>query len=312
MGQEQPIAPATMTPMVQDLGVVSGDDLSSQGKDGGNAKSREVRLPFPCKVYEMLEDAEEKGFADVVSWSKEGDGFAVHNKERFTKEIIPRYYNQTRYKSFQRQLSLYGFERATAGSNKGLRYHEKLRRGCKHLCREMKPVGYKPRGQEHREKLREKAQEAAKVINDTKESVTPATSQGPSSSTQGIPAVVSSNSIYKENPQVPPLLTDVVGFSVPAGGMTCSQSITERLVTTDDIAVFEGMPFYLMTTMPPDAQRTSQPLAPVPSTDGMDGSLKKAWEIGFAVAMTMNPATPMVSSPGVVSIDTNVNDVQLL
>jgi hypothetical protein len=43
------------------------------------------------------------------------------------------------------QLSLYGFQRVTVGPNKGLRYHEKLRRGELELVRQMKPIGYKPR-----------------------------------------------------------------------------------------------------------------------------------------------------------------------
>ena len=118
----------------------------------GVMKTKESRKPFPCKVYDMLEDAAEQGFDDVVSWNSSGNGFMVHNKDKFTKEIIPLYFNQTKYKSFQRQLSLYGFERITSGKDKGLRHHEKLQRGNRQLCREMKPIGYKPRGTEAKEK----------------------------------------------------------------------------------------------------------------------------------------------------------------
>lgn len=106
---------------------------------------RELRQPFPVKVYEMLENAEKKQFAHIVSWNENGTGFMVHDKDHFTKEIVPHYFNLTKYKSFQRQLSLYGFQRVTVGPNKGLRYHEKLRKGEVALVREMKPVGYKPR-----------------------------------------------------------------------------------------------------------------------------------------------------------------------
>ena len=313
MGQEQPIAPSIGTPIAEDNG---GHRLMSphQG-NGAGAKSREVRQPFPCKVYAMLEDAEEKGFDDVVSWNNRGDGFTVHNKERFTKEIVPKYYNQTRYKSFQRQLSLYGFERSTAGENKGLRYHEKLRRGCKHLCREMKPVGYKPRGQEQREKLRHKVEESATASESSGSSSSSSTSSQPDSiAKQGIPAVISSNSIYKENPQVPQLVYENSGFSMSASVRPCSH-ITERLVTTDHVAVFEGMPFYLMTTLPTEAQQNGQgslpSLPPLQSTtEGMDGQMKKAWEIGFKMALTMNPKS-LPSPPEVVPTDTITDDLQL-
>mmetsp|Transcript_15485 Transcript_15485/g.26871 ORF Transcript_15485/g.26871 Transcript_15485/m.26871 type:complete len:363 (+) Transcript_15485:167-1255(+) len=107
---------------------------------------KEGRQPFPVKVYEMLEDSDSKGFSHVVSWNAGGTGFMVHKKDLFISQIVPQYFNQTRYKSFQRQLSLYGFQRVTVGQNKGLRHHAKLRRGRYDLVRQMKPVGYKPRG----------------------------------------------------------------------------------------------------------------------------------------------------------------------
>ena len=99
-----------------------------------------TRLPFPLKLYEMLEDAEEQGFNDIVSWNSDGNGFMVHDTTSFVMKIIPSYYNCTKYKSFQRQLSLYGFTRVTSGDNKGLRGHKNFIRGCKELCRQMKPV----------------------------------------------------------------------------------------------------------------------------------------------------------------------------
>jgi hypothetical protein len=71
--------------------------------------SKELRQPFPMKVYEMLEDADrpEKNFSHIVSWNPIGNGFKVHNKDCFTKEIVPHYFNLTKYKSFQRQVSSY-------------------------------------------------------------------------------------------------------------------------------------------------------------------------------------------------------------
>jgi hypothetical protein len=65
---------------------------------------RELRQPFPVKVYEMLENAEKKQFSHIVSWNSAGTGFMVHDKDHFTKEIVPHYFNLTKYKSFQRQV----------------------------------------------------------------------------------------------------------------------------------------------------------------------------------------------------------------
>ena len=69
------------------------------------AAERELRQPFPVKVYEMLENAEKKRFSHIVSWNETGTGFMVHDKDHFTKEIVPHYFNLTKYKSFQRQVS---------------------------------------------------------------------------------------------------------------------------------------------------------------------------------------------------------------
>jgi len=132
------IEPATSCIHSSDVNVTN---LSTPKK----AVDKELRQPFPVKVYEMLENAEKKEFSHIVSWNAAGTGFMVHDKDHFTKEIVPHYFNLTKYKSFQRQLSLYGFQRVTVGPNKGLRYHEKLRKGLLELVRQMKPVGYKPR-----------------------------------------------------------------------------------------------------------------------------------------------------------------------
>ena len=124
MGEKKLLAPSTMPREALEHGIapLSKDGAcssSSSSSTGSFNKSREVRQPFPFKVYEMLEDADEMGFSDIVSWNKEGTGFTVHNKDRFTQEIVPKYFNQTRYKSFQRQLHIYGFQRVDEGAEKG-------------------------------------------------------------------------------------------------------------------------------------------------------------------------------------------------
>jgi len=135
---EQPVTSCTLT-SPSNVSSISSSTPSKKAVD------RELRQPFPVKVYEMLENADKKQFSHAVSWNPQGTGFMVHDKNSFTKLIVPDYFNLTKYKSFQRQLSLYGFQRVTVGPNKGLRYHEKLRRGELELVRQMKPIGYKPR-----------------------------------------------------------------------------------------------------------------------------------------------------------------------
>ena len=84
-----------------------------------NPESHRLLL-FPITLYRLLENAEqEKTFSSIISWLPTGEGFIVHNQEKFAKHIIPFYFRQSKYKSFQRQLNLYGFDRMRAGPFKG-------------------------------------------------------------------------------------------------------------------------------------------------------------------------------------------------
>ena len=75
---------------------------------------------FPFTLYRLLETAEhDESLASIISWIPDGHGFKVHVKVEFERRIIPLYFHQTKYKSFQRQLNLYNFERITVGPNKG-------------------------------------------------------------------------------------------------------------------------------------------------------------------------------------------------
>jgi len=76
--------------------------------------TRDAELKFPCKLYRMLMDTESKGLTHIVSWHKDGRCFRVHDQEAFVKEILPKYFKKSKYRSFQRQCNLYGFHRITA------------------------------------------------------------------------------------------------------------------------------------------------------------------------------------------------------
>jgi hypothetical protein len=94
-------------------------------------------MPFPFKLHSMLDNAAVEGYAYIVSW--EGDnGFMVHNKGSFVKDVIPRYFSQTQYRSFQRLLNMWGFERLRNGPRKGAYTHLNLKRGNPSLCNNMR------------------------------------------------------------------------------------------------------------------------------------------------------------------------------
>jgi hypothetical protein len=73
---------------------------------------------FPWRLHIVLDAAEREGFSDIVSWIDDSS-FKVHDAERFVDEIMPRFFQQTKYKSFQRQCNLWGFDRISNGPQKG-------------------------------------------------------------------------------------------------------------------------------------------------------------------------------------------------
>lgn len=96
-----------------------------------------VATPFPWKLHEMLEDAAKEGNESIVSWQSHGYSFLVHKPKLFVEKIMPTYFNQSKFASFQRQLNLYGFQRLTAGRDKGAYYHSCFVRHQVSLCRGM-------------------------------------------------------------------------------------------------------------------------------------------------------------------------------
>lgn len=70
-----------------------------------------ITKQFPWRLHEMLDLVEEEGLEEIVSFLPDGRSFKVHDPARFEQGLMRRCFNQTRYKSFQRQLNLWGFER---------------------------------------------------------------------------------------------------------------------------------------------------------------------------------------------------------
>jgi hypothetical protein len=69
-----------------------------------------IVTPFPWRLHKMLEDMEAKGLSWIVSWLPDGRSFQVHCSAKFVEMVSTDYFRHKRFKSFQRQLYLYGFK----------------------------------------------------------------------------------------------------------------------------------------------------------------------------------------------------------
>lgn len=96
-------------------------------------------LPFPLILHTILEHANNQDYDTIISWRHHGRAFQVHDPKRFTDVVMPHFFRQKNYSSFQRQLSLYNFNRITGINHpdNGCYYHEMFLRGLPHLCFQM-------------------------------------------------------------------------------------------------------------------------------------------------------------------------------
>lgn len=97
------------------------------------------QIPFPVKLFQMLEDLDETGYAHIASWSSDGKSLRVHDQKVFVDEVLPSYFRQSKYRSFQRQLYLYGFTRIVDGPDQGYYSHPEFQRSNKKQCEEILP-----------------------------------------------------------------------------------------------------------------------------------------------------------------------------
>lgn len=49
-----------------------------------------VAVPFPLKLHELLEKAEEENLTHIVSWQSHGRAFVVHDPKTFVRHLMPR------------------------------------------------------------------------------------------------------------------------------------------------------------------------------------------------------------------------------
>jgi len=111
-----------------------------------------VTVPFPVKLHRLIEHAEAAGLTDIVGWQPHGRCFVIRDPDAFCQELLPRYvanlrilplvwhtclvrfFRQTKFASFRRQLNLYGFSRLTQGPDVRGYYHELFLRGMESMA----------------------------------------------------------------------------------------------------------------------------------------------------------------------------------
>ena len=130
----------TMTRQVS-IGDIAGANIEKYTKTSKqvstNKPKRSKKRPpvFPARLYDLLENAEAEGYDHLIRWTPDGQSFKIQDngKDKAIVAILKRNFNQTRFKSFLRQLQLYGFERRFKGQSRGECSHPMFIRGRKDL-----------------------------------------------------------------------------------------------------------------------------------------------------------------------------------
>jgi len=84
--------------------------------------------------------------ADVISWLPEGKGFIILDKKQFAEEVMPRYFNDTKFASFIRRLNRWCFIHRPKGNCQSQYFHPWFLKGDLHKCLQIRPkpqVSYK-------------------------------------------------------------------------------------------------------------------------------------------------------------------------
>jgi hypothetical protein len=109
--------------------------------DDSTRGAKKKCIQFPWRLHEMLDNADVEGFSDIVSWLPGNtNSLKVHQPGVFVEVIMPRYFEMIKFKSFRRQINMWGFERIKGGLGKGGYEHPNFIRGMPSLCCMMKRV----------------------------------------------------------------------------------------------------------------------------------------------------------------------------
>ena len=116
----------------------NNDDIEEEEDDDDELSPDQTS--FPWKLHLMLEQSSKQNYTHIVSWVQDGTAFQVHNSSEFVTKIMGNYFDTTKFESFRRQLSMYGFRRERSGPNRGIIRHPNFVRGNRNLCKDIRRI----------------------------------------------------------------------------------------------------------------------------------------------------------------------------
>lgn len=85
----------------------ASDSSSATDSDTTDALKRGWVAPFLLHLHQMLRRESPK----IIRWTDDGVAFQILDKQAMTEQILPRYFKNKNFASFQRQLNYFGFRK---------------------------------------------------------------------------------------------------------------------------------------------------------------------------------------------------------
>eukprot|EP00339_Tiarina_fusa_P023704 CAMPEP_0117060292 /NCGR_PEP_ID=MMETSP0472-20121206/41904_1 /TAXON_ID=693140 ORGANISM="Tiarina fusus, Strain LIS" /NCGR_SAMPLE_ID=MMETSP0472 /ASSEMBLY_ACC=CAM_ASM_000603 /LENGTH=168 /DNA_ID=CAMNT_0004778379 /DNA_START=34 /DNA_END=537 /DNA_ORIENTATION=+ len=89
--------------------------MAPSKQNSTSSKKNSRGLTFPLKLHQLICDANENGYEDVISWLPDGKKFKVHDRTKFANEIMPTFLGTSKYRSFQKNLNMWSFSNGSRG-----------------------------------------------------------------------------------------------------------------------------------------------------------------------------------------------------
>lgn len=85
----------------------TSSSASSASTEQNSELKRGWVAPFLLHLHQMLR----RESAKIIRWTEDGLAFQILNKDTLTNEVLPRYFKNKNFASFQRQLNYFGFRK---------------------------------------------------------------------------------------------------------------------------------------------------------------------------------------------------------
>jgi hypothetical protein len=124
---------------------------------------------FPIKLMEIINDEVN---SDIITWTPEGNGFVILNKNRLAVDVLPKVFKMTQYTSFTRRLKRWGFiiGRTTHGSQTSSYHHPLFTRDDVSNVLKMRPLS---RRHQYRKQVGNQAKQYGTDANQMHQSIPP-------------------------------------------------------------------------------------------------------------------------------------------